>query len=60
MWRPKSNGNIPLLVFDNHDNARIDARYGDGVHDTDIDARDFDDSLRQPGAALFYYGARSA
>ncbi len=28
------NGNIPLLVFDNHDNPRLDARYGDGVHDT--------------------------
>ncbi len=29
--------NVPLLVFDNHDNPRIDARYGDGVHDTDIE-----------------------
>ena len=27
---------VPLLLFDNHDNPRIDARYGDGVHDTDI------------------------
>jgi len=29
--------NIPLLLFDNHDNPRLDARYGDGIHDTDIE-----------------------
>ncbi len=28
--------NQPLLVFDNHDNPRMDARYGDGKHDVDI------------------------
>ena len=26
------DGNQPLLVFDNHDNPRMDARYGDGKH----------------------------
>ena len=51
------NGNTPLLVFDNHDNPRLDARYGDGVHDTDIERvistmsvcqpRDFDVLLRR-------------
>ena len=30
------NGNLPLIVFDNHDNPRLDARFGDGIHDTDI------------------------
>ena len=42
------DGHTPLLVFDNHDNPRLDARYGDGVHDTDIRARHLDHSFRQP------------
>ncbi len=29
-------GNVPLLVFDNHDNTRSWNRYGDGVHDLAI------------------------
>jgi alpha-glucosidase len=50
------NGNVPLLVFDNHDNARLDARYGDGVHDTDIQRVISTVLFASRGAALFYYG----
>jgi alpha-glucosidase len=53
----KIEGNIPLLVFDNHDNARIDARYGDGVHDTDITRVISTILFASRGAALFYNGA---
>ena len=49
-------GNTPLLLFDNHDNPRIDARYGDGVHDTDIQRVISTVLLASRGAALFYYG----
>jgi alpha-glucosidase len=50
------NGNIPLLVFDNHDNPRLDARYGDGVHDTDIERVISTLLFASRGTALFYYG----
>ena len=30
------SAHVPLLLFDNHDNPRLDMRYGDGVHDEDI------------------------
>ena len=50
-------GNVPLLVFDNHDNARIDGRYGDGVHDTDITRVLSTILFASRGAALVYYGA---
>jgi len=50
------NGNIPLLVFDNHDNARMDARYGDGVHDTDIERVISTMLFASRGTSLFYYG----
>jgi len=53
----KLDGNIPLIVFDNHDNARIDARYGDGVHDTDITRVLSTILFASRGAALFYNGA---
>jgi alpha-glucosidase len=46
----------PLLVFDNHDNQRLDARYGDGVHDTDIQRVISTILFTSRGAALFYYG----
>jgi alpha-glucosidase len=46
----------PLLVFDNHDNPRIDARYGDGAHDTDIQRVLSTILFASRGAALFYYG----
>jgi alpha-glucosidase len=49
-------GNIPLLVFDNHDNARMDARYGDGVHNTDIERVISTMLFASRGASMFYYG----
>ncbi len=48
--------NIPLLVFDNHDRPRLDMRYGDGVHDVDIQKALATVLLMSRGAALFYYG----
>jgi len=50
------NGNIPLLIFDNHDNPRLDARYGDGVHDADIQRVISTMLFASRGTALFYYG----
>jgi alpha-glucosidase len=50
------NGNLPLVLFDNHDNPRIDARYGDGVHDTDIQRVLATVLFATRGASLFYYG----
>jgi alpha-glucosidase len=47
---------IPLLLFDNHDNPRIDARYCDGVHDLDIQRAIATVLLASRGAALVYYG----
>ena len=49
-------GHIPLLLFDNHDNPRIDARYGDGVHNTDIERVISTVLFASRGSALFYYG----
>jgi len=49
-------GNTPLLLFDNHDNPRIEARYGDGVHDTEIQRVIATVLFLSRGAALFYYG----
>jgi alpha-glucosidase len=48
--------NVPLLVFDNHDNPRLDARYGDGVHDTDIQRVISTVLFANKGASLFYQG----
>ncbi|HEY1987062.1 MAG TPA: alpha-glucosidase [Terracidiphilus sp.] len=48
--------NIPLLVFDNHDNPRLDARYGDGVHNSDIQRVISTMLFASRGASLFYYG----
>ena len=53
----KLEGNVPLYVFDNHDNPRIDARYGDGVHDTDITRVISTILFASKGASLFYNGA---
>lgn len=50
------NAHIPLLLFDNHDNPRIDARYGDGVHVTGIERVIATVLFASRGAALFYYG----
>ena len=49
-------GNVPLFLFDNHDNPRLDARYGDGVHDTDIQRVLSSILFLSRGTALFYYG----
>ncbi len=49
-------GNTPMIVFDNHDNPRLDARYGDGTHDTDIERVISTVLFASRGAALFYYG----
>ena len=43
------DGHIPLLVFDNHDNSRLDKRYGDGVHDADIQRVISTDSVCRAG-----------
>ena len=48
--------NIPLLLFDNHDNPRLGERYGDGVHDTDIQRVISTVLFASRGAAQFYYG----
>jgi alpha-glucosidase len=50
------NGNLPLLVFDNHDNPRMDVRYGDGVHDVDIQRVLSTILFTTRGVALMYYG----
>jgi alpha-glucosidase len=50
------DGNEPLLVFDNHDNPRLDARYGDGVHDVDIQRMLATILFASRDTALFYYG----
>jgi alpha-glucosidase len=50
------DGNTPLLLFDNHDNPRLDVRYGDGVHDTAIQRVLATVLLASRGAALMYYG----
>jgi alpha-glucosidase len=48
--------NIPLLLFDNHDNPRMDVRYGDGVHDTGIQRVLSTVLFLSRGASLLYYG----
>ncbi|MGB7548792.1 MAG: alpha-glucosidase [Terracidiphilus sp.] len=50
------DGHTPLLVFDNHDNPRLDVRYGDGVHNTDIQRVISTILFASRGASLFYYG----
>jgi alpha-glucosidase len=52
----KINGNVPLFVFENHDNPRSLERYGDGTHNAAI-ARLLATLLLTPrDAALIYYG----
>ena len=50
------SAHVPLLLFDNHDNPRLDLRYGDGVHDEDIQRVLATILFASRGAALFYYG----
>ena len=47
---------IPLLVFDNHDNPRLDMRYGDGKHNDEIERVISTVLFASRGTALFYYG----
>jgi alpha-glucosidase len=49
-------GNAPLLVFDNHDRPRLDARFGDGVHDVAIQRVISTILFASGGASLMYYG----
>jgi len=48
--------NVPLLVFDNHDNPRLDARYGDTLHNQEIERAIATILLASRGTSLFYYG----
>lgn len=50
------SAHVPLLLFDNHDNPRLDMRYGDGIHDEDIQRVISTILFASRGAALFYYG----
>jgi alpha-glucosidase len=50
------DGNPPLFVFDNHDNARSVDRYGDGMHDLLIEKLIATMLLTPRDAALVYYG----
>jgi alpha-glucosidase len=50
------SAHVPLLLFDNHDNPRLDMRYCDGVHDEDIQRVLATILFASRGAALFYYG----
>src|SRR5579871_1943691 len=52
----KINGNVPLLVFDNHDNPRLDARYGDSLHNEYIERVIATILFASRGTSLFYYG----
>jgi len=45
-----------MLVFDNHDNPRMDARYGNGVDDTDIERVIATMLFASRGASMFYNG----
>ena len=50
------DGNTPLFVFDNHDNPRMVARYGDGVHDDAIQRMLATLLFTTKSAAMMYYG----
>ena len=48
--------NEPLLVFDNHDNPRMDMRYGDGKHDVEIQRMLATILFATRSTAMMYYG----
>jgi len=52
----KIGDNVPLLVFDNHDNQRLDARYGDSLHNEGIQRVIATILFTSRAASLFYYG----
>ena len=50
------HGSQPLLVFDNHDNVRSIDRYGDGVHNAEINKLLGTILMTAKATALMYYG----
>jgi alpha-glucosidase len=50
------HGSQPLIVFDNHDNVRSVDRYGDGVHDDQINKALATVLFTTKATALMYYG----
>ena len=50
------HNDMPLWVFDNHDRPRLDMRYGDGIHDTEIQRAIATILFLTRGTALMYYG----
>jgi alpha-glucosidase len=48
--------NQPLFVFDNHDNPRMDVRYGDGKHNLDIERMLATILFASRTTAMMYYG----
>jgi alpha-glucosidase len=50
------HGSQPLFVFDNHDNVRAIDRYGDGVHDAQINRLLGSLLLTSRATPLLYYG----
>jgi alpha-glucosidase len=48
--------NQPLLVFDNHDNPRMDMRYGDGKHNVAIERMLATILFTTRSTAMMYYG----
>ena len=50
------HGSQPLLVFDNHDNVRAIDRYGDGIHNDQINKLLATVLLTARATALMYYG----
>jgi alpha-glucosidase len=50
------HGSQPLIVFDNHDNMRAIDRYGDGVHNGDINKLLATMLFTTKATALMYYG----
>ncbi len=51
------HGSQPLLVFDNHDNARSIDRFGDGVHNVEIAKLIATMLFTARATAMTYYGA---
>jgi alpha-glucosidase len=50
------HGSQPLIVFDNHDNVRAIDRYGDGIHDAEINKLLATVLFTTKATALMYYG----
>ncbi len=48
--------NQPLFVFDNHDNPRLDVRYGDGKHNVEIEKMLATILFGTRAASMMYYG----